>query len=115
MSRLYEMAIEIRHFDVMCRDEIVEAARREWPFGLEGSNNTVIQGDGEDVLYGGESEEEFSERLAKAIWAANHGFCPVIVRATYLEDLPFEEYFFTEEKYEELMSEKKEDLGHGES
>ena len=60
--------------------------------------------DGESSLGGGTSEEEFAESLAHAIWKANAGFCSIRVIATYLEDLPYEDYDFEEDEYVEFIT-----------
>ena len=67
----------------------------------------------DDQLCGGETERQFAERLAKAIWTANGGPCEVEVRATYLEDPPHEEYSFDESDYERIMGQpaRTEDSG----
>ena len=52
---------------------------------------------------GGETEEEFTERLAVAIWRANGGYCEVIVNATFLENLPYEIHTLDEDDYERLI------------
>jgi hypothetical protein len=41
--------------------------------------------------------------LTKAIWIANGGSCEVEVNATYLEELPHEDYLFGESDYEGIM------------
>lgn len=60
----------------------------------------TLSGDGQ--LCGGESEDEFAERITKAIWQANGQFCSVEVCATYLEDLPCEQYQLDRDDYDRL-------------
>jgi hypothetical protein len=45
----------------------------------------------------------FADRLAKAIWDANGGFCRVVVRSTYLDDLPCEAFSLEQSDYDRLM------------
>ena len=54
-------------------------------------------------LCGGESEEEFTERLSLAVWRANGGYCSVTVDATYLENLPYETHTLDEADYARLI------------
>ena len=55
-------------------------------------------------LCGGESEKEFADRLAKAVWKANGkpGQC---MEATYLENLPYETCNRGTKAYTRLMDE----------
>ena len=45
-----------------------------------------LRASAQDWLAGGESEEQFTERLSVAIWRANGAYCEVSVDATYLEE-----------------------------
>ena len=62
-----------------------------------------MQASAQHSLSGGESEEEFTERLSLAIWRANGKFCDVSVDATFLEDLPYEIHTLDENDYERLI------------
>ena len=113
MSRFYEMSVTIGEYNPEKEGIIQNAAQEQWPFNedwQEGHNPDIGEPStfnyGQGNLCGGESEEEFKDRLAKAIWKANKGFCKVSVRATYMEDLPFEEYDVDEEDYERLTGKK---------
>ena len=55
------------------------------------------------LLCGGETDQQFAERLTRAIWIANGGSCEIEVNATYLEDLPHEDFSFDESDYEQIM------------
>jgi hypothetical protein len=100
MSRLYRMEVSITKFDKEKRYEIEAAADEEWGFDWEGSRRNVgISGTGEGNLCGGESEEQFSKRLARAIFEANGGPCGVKVACIYLEDPPTEHYNFGDAEY----------------
>lgn len=50
-----------------------------------------------------ETDQEFAERLARAVWTANGGPCEVEVRSTYLEDLPHEDFVLDKADYERIM------------
>jgi hypothetical protein len=106
MSRAYNMSITIGGFHTDRGDAIVEAASQEWPFADwwgGGDLDSELHASAESSLCGGEGEEEFADRLARAVWEANGGFCEVTVDATYLESLPFETHWRDEDDYERLV------------
>ena len=92
MSRLYGMTVTV--YDVPERKVryVKRASGRVWPFRNWDwdRRDRTLSCYAESQLAGGESEEEFADRLAEAVWKANSTFCPVIVDATYLEELPFQ-------------------------
>ena len=105
MSRYYGMSVRITGADPGRVDAVKQAAEAQWPFedwllDREG----VLTASAEDRLCGGETDEEFAQRLTQAIWAANGGFCHVEVNATYLEDLPCETYCFGQDDYRRLTA-----------
>ena len=109
MSRFYGMNVTVSGHSKLKAKEIVAALAEEWPSLQEGLENCLKADDdelsayGEDRLCGGESEDEFSARVAKAVWTANGKYCRVVVRCTYLEDIPCERYAFEEDSYAEIM------------
>ena len=103
MSRHYDMTVSILGYDKKQKYEIQIAAETEWDFcDWHGMDGELISS-GEGNLGGGESEDEFSRRLAMAIWEANGKFCQVDVCATCLEDLPYETYGFNKDDYKRIM------------
>lgn len=109
MSRAYEMTVEIKDYKARNLPKIIRACCEEWDFDaddftrqrtdpLKRRYDTVIA-TAQDNLCGGEQEHEFAKRLAVAIWKANGGFCPVEVRAVYLEELPYETYTYDEDDF----------------
>ncbi len=107
MSRHYEMDLCVRRAKPDRVDAIKEAAAEQWSFedwhAVDDPDNPSSFGStGRDNLCGGEGEEEFAERLVRAIWKANGGYCEVEVKATYLEALPYEVYSFDEEAFAAL-------------
>jgi hypothetical protein len=104
MSRSYEMQVEITGLDPSREEAVKKAAELEWSFESWPPYDDKLLAYGEGRLCGGESEEEFVERLTHAIWKANGKFCPVEVRATYLDDLPHETYNLDEGQYDEFLS-----------
>ena len=109
MSRYYGMSVAIKGSTPSKQEKIIEAASSEWVF--EDFNwlaePKILMGQGNEFLYGGESEEEFADRLAKAIWKANGKYCEVIVTATNLENPPTEQYRLGKKEYEKLMRKKR--------
>jgi hypothetical protein len=102
MSRAYDMYLEVKEFQPKRSEAIKTEAEAEWPFEWFTDASDLLEGMGESSLCGGESEQEFADRLAKAVWQANGGSCAVLVTATYLENLPCETYEFDEEAFERL-------------
>jgi len=103
VSRFYEMNVYITGFNPEQAAEIEEAIGEEWEWEPE-EQNEVIHASGESDLCGGESAEEFAERVSKAAWEANGGFCKVAVRATSLEDLPCNTYELSEDYYKRITA-----------
>ena len=56
-----------------------------------------------DNLAGGETEEQFAERLIVAIWKANGSYCTVTVDANCLGSLPYETHTLDEDDYARLI------------
>ncbi len=104
MSRSYDMQVEITGLDPSREEAVKKAAESQWSFEGWFQNADRLIASGTDSLCGGESEEEFVERLTRAIWTANGKFCPVEVRATYLDDLPHETHNLDEDQYDEFLS-----------
>lgn len=104
MSRYYHMSVAITGSASDRVDAIKQAAATEWPFDDWCEHDSVLTSSCDAQLCGGETEEQFVERLAKAVWTANGGPCQVDVNATYLEDLPYEGYSFDDHDYDRLMT-----------
>jgi hypothetical protein len=104
MSRYYGMNVTISGHKPECAKAIREAAAEEWPFEEWSDFDEHLSAYGEDNLCGGETEEQFTERLTLAIWQANDAYCEVSVDATYLESLPYETHSLNEADYERLVN-----------
>lgn len=104
MSRYYEMTVEVTGFALSKKYDIQAAAEEQWSFSdwYVPHSNTAMTATGQSNLCGGEDEGSFAVRVAKAIWKANGAFCQVDVRATCLEDIPYEAYSMGENDYEKL-------------
>ncbi|MGO9109637.1 MAG: hypothetical protein ACLP9L_10415 [Thermoguttaceae bacterium] len=103
MSTLYDMRVEISEYDEGREKALKAAAEKQWPFENWSEEAEELEAFAQGSLSGGEGEEEFADRLVRAIWQANGGYCPITVTATCLEDLPCEEFEFDEEAYSRLM------------
>lgn len=97
MSRHYRMQILVNgHHPVLSR-EIEDIVRETWPVEfvdtMTGSpEKPELAFEGESSLGGGMSEEEFTDRVARAVMQVNGGPCTVTVFATYLDDLPTDQH-----------------------
>lgn len=104
------MMIQVMDFKKSRLSRIEKACLAEWDFDSEAFSVEVdsksirtLTGKGIGSLCGGESEEEFADRLAIAIWKANGSYCEIEVQALYLEDLPYEQHIREEDDYKRLM------------
>ena len=104
MSRYFSMFVRISGANPNRTEAVQQAAEGEWPFDDWYESDSVLTSGGDGQLGGGESDDEFSQRLAKAIWAANVGFCEVEVSSTYLDDLPCETFGFDQSDYDRLAA-----------
>ena len=110
MSRHYEMTVEITGHRPEKADAIRDAAASLWGFTdwYDQDDTLTLGASAEGSLCGGESEEEFTERLSMAIWKANGAYCDVTVDATYLESLPYESHCLNEDDYTRLIGKQQE-------
>jgi hypothetical protein len=108
MSRYYEMSVTISCHTSALADAIRKAAGDEWPFEEWSDSDEKLTAYAEDSLGGGETEEEFTERLSLAVWQANGAYCEVSVDATYLESLPYETHCLNEADYTRLIGKQHE-------
>lgn len=107
MSRFYNMGVVISGFSEDRVQDIKIAAEGQWPFGDWCEHEGELASSAETSLCGGETAEEFADRLAKAIWTANKAFCFIDVHATYLDDLPYEIHSRDESDYERLLKDDR--------
>ena len=108
MSRSYEMTVEIKGYLPEKANVVREAAASLWGFADWYDQGDALTASAEGSLCGGETEEEFAERLSVAIWQANGGFCQVSLDATFLECLPRESYCLIEDDYARLIGKQQE-------
>jgi len=114
MSRLYQVSITVQNVTKEDLYRVEEAIENEG-IGECDSNETVrgictLYATAEVSLGGGQTEEEYSQDLARSIWKANKGYCPVSVKLTYLEELPYEIYDLGEKDYAEVEKDIAEEL-----
>ena len=108
MSRYYGMHVEIKGADSGRLQSVKKAASSEWPFADWEYGDPILWSYAEGNLAGGETEHEFTDRLAGAIWKANRAYCEVVLDATYLEELPHETHVRTEENYSAWLTKNRE-------
>ena len=107
MNCCYDMRIEVTGFRKNRLSKIEEACVEEWQFEDDAFEVSTIarkqrlRGNGECTLCGGETEDEFTDRLAAAIWKANGKYCEVEVQALCLEEPPYEQHIRDEDDYDE--------------
>ena len=112
MSEYYSMNVQVSGHNPQMATAIKAAATKEWPFAdWEKEENKLVCMAG-DSLYAGEGDDDFAERLTLAIWRANEAYCEVVVEATLMEDLPFEEYQLDEDDYKRLIGRKRRSRKH---
>ena len=104
MSRYFSMFVRISGANPNRTEAVQQAAEGEWSFDTWHESAGVLTSGGDGQLGGGESDDEFAQRLAKAIWTANGGFCEVEVHSTYLDDLPYESFCFDQSDYDRLTA-----------
>jgi len=73
LSRYYNMHVRVDGYQPACVHAIKQAAEHEWTFGSWHERDGQLSALGESSLCAGETEEEFAQRLAVAIWRANGG------------------------------------------
>lgn len=111
MSRFYEMRVTVEGFDEPRKEAIQQACLEEWSFEADDwfcferhtDDVRCMEASAQGNLCGGEGEDEFARRISKVIWKANGAFCPVTVKAVYMEELPYETYTMDEEDYAKAM------------
>lgn len=95
MSRTYEMMITVQGCTDEQREPVFEALQEVWnisdEWGGQGEHGLELTFVGESSLCGGETEDEFFRRVVKRLRKIDNGF-GVEVKATYLENLPYETY-----------------------
>jgi hypothetical protein len=111
MSRYYGMSVTICGHKPEAAEAIREAASDEWPFEEWHTFDGKLTAYAESNLCGGETEAEFTERLAVPVWLANGAYCDVSVDATYLDELPYDTHSLDEDDYARLIEGK---APHGE-
>ncbi|MGO8748719.1 MAG: hypothetical protein ACLQNE_22340 [Thermoguttaceae bacterium] len=108
MTRYYEMSVEVTKHNTERRDAIQEVARREWPFDDWREQGETLKASAAGSLCCGESDSQFADRLALAIWKANGAYCDVTVKTAHLESLPCEEYRPGDDDYAQLIGQQQE-------
>jgi len=116
MSRSYGMTVKIFGHNPEKTQDIIDAVLPEWNWDgsdvfvqEEGTEDEeILFGEGMDNLCGGESEDEFADRVAKAVMVANGGPCEVEVGAICYEYIPSEIHTRDEDFWDSLSeSERK--------
>lgn len=116
MSRYYEMQISVVDAEwsedktAAVKDAIEEEG---WPVTDSwldvGRSDTAYAATfvGQSNLCGGESPDEFTQRIAHVIWGVLGHYCKISVAAVYLDDPPCEHFLADEEDYERYVEQSK--------
>ncbi len=102
MSRYYSMTVVVTEYQPSNVATIKQAAEFEWDFADWYEHDNRLTSTAEGRLCGGETDDDFVARLAKAVWQANGEYCEVSVQSTCLEYLPYEDHSFDEDDYRRL-------------
>jgi hypothetical protein len=108
MSRFYEMSVEISGHRPQQADAVRAAAASLWNFADWDEKDGVLMSSARENLCGGESEEQFAERVSVAVWRANGAYCDVTVDATYLESIPHKTHSLDQADYARLIGKPQE-------
>jgi len=114
MSRYYQINVIVNEHDPSNTKAIIKRLYGESPFDDHdikedgaGKGADELWFTGQFNLTGGEGEDEYASRLFHAVWEANNDeWCFVNVEATYLEELPYNEYTGSEWDYERWMEKR---------
>ena len=106
MSRMYSMDFRIENFFPSKTEEIKKALLAVWisdPNLIDCYPAKILAVDDGSLSSGG-SEEDLVKEARKHIWEANGAPCKISIKATLLENLPYEEYTSDPEKDEDLVA-----------
>jgi len=105
MSRWYAMNFRVETADLTEKeiDKVKDEIGELWGIDTSDMNifDNTLEAQGENSLCEGESEDEFAYRAVHKIWKTLGRYIPIEVRATCLENIPYESYEFDEDDYEE--------------
>ncbi|MBE3087850.1 MAG: hypothetical protein IMZ71_01875 [Chloroflexi bacterium] len=106
MSRAYDMSIELEGFSPSRADAIRVVLYEEWTIEDELCHQGTWALWGKGSLLNVEREEEFADRIARAVMTANGGPCVVRILATNLENAPRTLYTRNRDDYARLVVEQ---------
>ncbi len=111
MSRTYNMTVIVESYIPAQAAAIGTVAEKEWSFDCwdevpwSGEPSRLL-GSGDGNLCGGETEQQFVDRLTRAIWRANGAYCPIKVQAVYLDDHQPDCYLADEADYARVIKQE---------
>ena len=103
MSRYCEVRIRVQEYDESFESEIREAVEAFWTIDDVANGGNDLWLTGRDHLNAGYSEQALVDDLAVAIWAANEGWCKVIICIVRIDDAPKTTYDVKPADYAYLM------------
>ncbi|MCK6440326.1 MAG: hypothetical protein L6Q71_09020 [Planctomycetes bacterium] len=105
MSRRYGIVAEISGYDKSREAAIKRTLKDYWPFRTWDDMDTMLIAEYARCTLGeGQDEEEFVNDVAKAVWAANGGYCKVRLHMTCLDSYPTAVHTREREHFERLKA-----------
>jgi predicted butyrate kinase (DUF1464 family) len=116
MSRAFEINVRAKGLKTIQDAKKVQSIINELWVNDYGSILNVSEqegwesyGGGTHYLGGGKSDDEFAYELAVNLWRKIGYHFDINISSVYLEDLPFEEFIFTENDYEQWKKEESDE------
>jgi hypothetical protein len=101
---LYQITVTVTQYDHCLADVISEALRVEFPLKAHrDSCIDIIYAIGDIFIFKGESELNFVDRIAAAVFSVNRGPCTVKVSTLCMDTLPYEHHTRDSQDFDRLM------------
>lgn len=109
MSQTYNMTLIVCGYVSEKVEAIRDEVNGEWEFDSwdkikRSGEQSQLLGSGVGQLCGGETEQEFVDRMAKAIWRANGAFCEIEIQTVHLDDHLHDCHLVDQEDYERIIT-----------
>jgi hypothetical protein len=107
MSISYHLEVEVENLPGDRHEGVIAAVAAEWDFNTDypDPDEETLRITGYDELSASAAgPEHFARDVARAVWAANGGYCPVRVYATFEREDPDYEFEYSEEDFARLTA-----------
>ncbi len=88
-----------------CQDAVEKSANEQWPFQIWNQYGSYVFATGEGFFHPHENEE-LADRLSRAIWDANHGYCAIEIQEACVEIRPQHTYRRNRSDYDRLWADR---------